>query len=213
LTDGGPDDVGMRHGPSEPALRALDTIHERIESPASKLLRGVEPWSSYVVLPVFALANAGLVWTSSILDTHARLVVAIVLGLVVGKPLGIVAGAWLAVRLNVAAKPEAYTWRQLAGAGAFGGIGFTMSLFIASQAFSNPADFTAAKLAVFGASLIASLLGTLLLFPRRDRPPSRLVAVRNGARRAPLTESGWVCGEGGRAKMIGRRRRGPVGSP
>jgi NhaA family Na+:H+ antiporter len=53
----------MRHRPSEPALRALDVIHDRIESPASKLLRSVEPWSSYAVLPVFALANAGVVWS------------------------------------------------------------------------------------------------------------------------------------------------------
>jgi len=50
----------LRHGPSEPALRALDAIHDRIESPANKLLRNLEPWSSYVVLPIFALANAGV---------------------------------------------------------------------------------------------------------------------------------------------------------
>ena len=155
---------------SESALRALDTIHERIESPAGKLLRGMEPWSSYVVLPVFALANAGLVWTSGIIGTHVRLVLAIVLGLVVGKPLGILGGAWIAVRLKVAAKPEAYTWRQLAGAGALGGIGFTMSLFIASEAFPDAADFTAAKVAIFLASLIAGVLGALFLFPRsRER--------------------------------------------
>lgn len=160
-------DLATRHGPSEPVLRALDTIHERIESPASKLLRGIEPWSSYVVLPVFALANAGLVWTGGIVETHARLVLAIVLGLVVGKPLGIVAGAWVAVRLKVAAKPEAYTWRQLAGAGALGGIGFTMSLFIASQAFPVAADFTAAKVAIFLASFFASVLGVAVLFPKR----------------------------------------------
>ena len=159
-------DIASRHGPSEPALRALDAVHERIESPASKLLHRMEPWSSYVVLPVFALANAGLVWTGGIIATHARLVLAIVLGLVVGKPLGIVAGSWVVVRLKVAAKPEAYSWRQLAGAGALGGIGFTMSLFIASQAFPDTADFTAAKVAIFLASLIAGVLGVLMLFPR-----------------------------------------------
>jgi NhaA family Na+:H+ antiporter len=65
------------------------------------------------------------------------------------------------------AKPEAYTWRQLAGAGALAGIGFTMSLFIAGQAFPDPVDFTAAKVAIFLASLIASLLGVAILWPRR----------------------------------------------
>jgi NhaA family Na+:H+ antiporter len=156
----------LRHGPSEPALRALDTIHDRVESPASKLLRAVEPWSSYFVLPVFALANAGLVWSAGILDGHARLVLGIMLGLVVGKPIGIVTAAWIATRLRVAAKPDAYSWRQLVGAGTLAGIGFTMSLFIAGQAFPITADFTAAKVAIFGASLVAGGLGTLLLWPR-----------------------------------------------
>ncbi|MGH7566354.1 MAG: Na+/H+ antiporter NhaA [Gemmatimonadota bacterium] len=159
-------EAAMRHGPSEPVLRALDTIHDRIESPASKLLRTVVPWSSYVVLPVFALANAGLVWSPGILQGHGRLVLAIVLGLVVGKPLGIFLGSWLTVRLGIGEKPDSYNWRQLAGAGALGGIGFTMSLFIADLAFPDAADFTAAKAAIFTASLIAGVLGTLILWPR-----------------------------------------------
>ena len=66
-----------------------------------------------------------------------------------------------------AAKPEAYTWRQLAGAGAFGGIGFTMSLFIAGYAFPDPAQFSAAKAAIFGASLGAAILGLTILLPRK----------------------------------------------
>src|SRR5690606_39202207 len=130
-----PGDDVMHHGPSEPALRALDVIHDRIESPASKLLRAVEPWSSYAVLPVFALANAGVEWSSGLIAQHGTLMTAIVLGLVVGKPLGIVLAAAAAVALRIATKPAAYTWRQLAGASALAGIGFTMSLFIASEAF------------------------------------------------------------------------------
>jgi NhaA family Na+:H+ antiporter len=157
----------MRPGPSEPALRALDTIHARIESPADKLLRSVEPWSSYVVLPIFALANAGVAWSAGVFQQHGRLVGAITLGLVVGKPIGIVAAAWFAVRSGIAVKPEAYSWRQLAGAGTLGGIGFTMSLFIAGQAFANPADYAAAKIAIFVASLVAAVLGTIILYPRR----------------------------------------------
>jgi NhaA family Na+:H+ antiporter len=156
----------MRHGPSEPALEALDAIHDRIESPADKLLRSIQPWSSYVVLPVFALANAGVVWASDVFASHGTLVLGIVLGLVLGKPAGILGFAWLATRLGVAAKPAAYTWRQLAGAGALAGIGFTMSLFIAGQAFPDPADFAAAKIAIFLASLIAGALGALILWPR-----------------------------------------------
>jgi NhaA family Na+:H+ antiporter len=155
----------MRFGPSEPALRLLDAIHNRLESPADKLLRSVEPWSSYAALPIFALANAGVVWSAGVLDGHARLMVAIVLGLVLGKSIGIATAAWLAVRSGIAVKPDAYSWRQLCGAGALGGIGFTMSLFIAGLAFADPADYAAAKIAIFLASLIASGLGVLILWP------------------------------------------------
>jgi NhaA family Na+:H+ antiporter len=161
-------DEAMHPGPSEPALRTLDTIHSRIESPADKLLRSVEPWSSYVVLPIFALANAGVAWSTDVFQQNGRLMAAITLGLVVGKSIGIVAAAWLAVRSGIAVKPEAYSWRQLVGAGALGGIGFTMSLFIAGLAFPNAADYAAAKIAIFIASLIAAVLGTIILYPRRQ---------------------------------------------
>lgn len=175
-------DEAMRTGPSEPALRALDTIHARIESPADKLLRSVEPWSSYVVLPIFALANAGVVWSADVFQEHGRLMAAITLGLVVGKSIGIVVAAWLAVWSGVAVKPDAYSWRQLIGAGALGGIGFTMSLFIAGQAFPNAAEYSAAKIAIFIASLIAALLGGIILYPRRqeeseDEPADETSAV------------------------------------
>ncbi len=156
----------MRTGPSEPAVRALDAIFGRIESPADKLLRAVEPWSSYVALPIFALANAGVVWTSGVLDGHWRLILAIALGLVVGKPVGIITAGWLAVRSGIAEKPEAYTWRQLCGAGALGGIGFTMSLFIAGIAFPDAEDFAASKIAIFLASLVAGGMGLFILWSR-----------------------------------------------
>src|SRR5689334_25357881 len=93
---------------------------------------------------------------------------AITLGMVVGKSIGIVTASWLAVRSGIAVKPEAYSWRQLIGAGALGGIGFTMSLFIAGLAFSNPADYAAAKIAIFIASVIAAVLGTIILYPRSE---------------------------------------------
>jgi NhaA family Na+:H+ antiporter len=170
----------MRHGLSEPSLRAFDAIHDRIESPADKLLHSIEPWSSYVVLPLFAFANAGVVWSFDVIAHHGALIAAVIGGLAVGKPLGIVAAALLAVRLGIAVKPPAYTWRQLAGAGALGGIGFTMSLFIAGQAFPNPADFAAAKIAIFLASLIAGAVGVAFLW----RPA--------GETQAPATHAGAI---------------------
>jgi NhaA family Na+:H+ antiporter len=88
---------------------------------------------------------------------------AIVAGLAIGKPLGVFLAAAAAVRAGIAVKPAEYTWRQLAGAGALAGIGFTMSLFIAGQAFPSATDFSAAKVAVFAASILSAVVGVALL--------------------------------------------------
>jgi NhaA family Na+:H+ antiporter len=157
----------LRRGPSEPALRALDAIFDRLESPADRMLRRFGPRSSYLVLPVFALANAGVALGATALDSHGSLLLAIVAGLAVGKPLGFAAAAALAVACG-AEKPDAYSWRQLVGAGALAGIGFTMSLFIAGQAFPAPADFAAAKIGVFGASVLSAALGVAILWNARS---------------------------------------------
>jgi NhaA family Na+:H+ antiporter len=157
-------DEVLRHGPSTAALRALDAIHDRIESPADRVLRHVEPWSSYLVLPVFALANAGVEISTHVLGGRGPLSVAIIAGLVVGKPLGLMLASFLAVRLGLAVKPAEYSWSQLAGAGALAGIGFTMSLFIAGQSFPDHDDFAAAKVAVFAASVLSALIGVAVLW-------------------------------------------------
>jgi NhaA family Na+:H+ antiporter len=154
----------LRNRPSVPALRALDAIHDRLESPADRLLRHAGARSSYVVLPLFALANAGVVMTTDVLSGHEPLVLAIMAGLVIGKPLGLLSASALAVWLGVALKPQEYSWRQLAGAGALAGIGFTMSLFIAGQAFPAQPDFAAAKIAVFAASVLSAVIGVALLW-------------------------------------------------
>ena len=154
----------LRHGPSLPTLRALDAIHDRLESPAQRLLRHAGSRSSYVVLPLFALANAGVAISPAVVSGHQQLMLAIIAGLAIGKPVGMVSVAVLAVRLRLAVKPLEYSWRQLAGAGALAGIGFTMSLFIAGQAFPSAADFAAAKIAVFAASVLSAGVGIALLW-------------------------------------------------
>lgn len=157
----------FRRGPSVPALEALDAIHDRLESPADRMLRNAAPRSSYLVLPIFALANAGVPISTDVFSQHGMLVFAIVAGLSVGKPLGFILASALAVRLGLAHKPEAYSWRQLAGAGTLAGIGFTMSLFIAGQAFPLAGDFAVAKIAVFAASVLSSVLGVAMLWRRQ----------------------------------------------
>jgi len=157
-------DEVLRHGPSVPALRALETIYDRLESPADRLLRHAGLRSSYLVLPLFALANAGVVLAMDVLRGHEPLMLAIMIGLVIGKPLGMVSASALAVRLGIAIKPKEYSWRQLVGAGVLAGIGFTMSLFIAGQAFPTESDFTAAKIAVFAASVLSAVIGVAILW-------------------------------------------------
>jgi NhaA family Na+:H+ antiporter len=136
--------------------------------------------SNYVVLPVFALANAGVVLNMDVLHGHGQLILAVILGLVVGKPVGMVALSALAARLGIAAKSDAYSWGQLAGAGALSGIGFTMSLFIASEAFPRASDFAATKIAVFAASGLAAVIGTIVLWRTggEHAEPSRASAER-----------------------------------
>ena len=181
----------MKSGPSDAALSALDAIHDRIESPASKFLRGVEPWSSYFVLPLFAFANAGLAWSPEVVRGRGALVAAVVIALVAGKLAGILLGAWLAVRLGIGEKPPSYNWRHVAGTGALGGIGFTMSLFIAGQALTGD-DFGAAKVAVFAASLLAGVLGVAILWKRAPEIAVAAMsdAAESGTRLTPAAENG-----------------------
>jgi NhaA family Na+:H+ antiporter len=154
----------LRHGPSLASLRALDAIHDRLESPADRLLRYAGARSSYIVLPLFAFANAGVALQADVFAGHETLLLAIMAAMIVGKPVGLFVASLLAVWLGLATKPDAYSWRQLAGAGALAGIGFTMSLFIASEAFPAPSDFAAAKIAVLSASVLSALFGVALLW-------------------------------------------------
>jgi NhaA family Na+:H+ antiporter len=161
-TQRGPEE--MRHMLSAVSLRAVDEIYNRLESPAARLLRHVEVRSSYIVLPVFAFANAGVTFVPGLLDGRGPLVLAICVGLVLGKPLGLFGASYIAVKLGLATKPDAYRWGQVLAAGCLAGIGFTMSLFIAGQSFPDAADFDAAKIAIFIASAVAAVLGVVLLW-------------------------------------------------
>ena len=96
----------LRHGPSVPPMRALDAIHDRLELPADRLLRNAGARSSYLVLPLFVLANAGVALRMDTFGGRERLMAAILAGLVVGKPLGIMLASALAVSLKVAVKPR-----------------------------------------------------------------------------------------------------------
>lgn len=146
------------------AARTLERIAERMQSPAQRLETSITPWATFLVLPIFALANAGIVLSGNVLDSLLSPVgLGIMLGLVIGKPLGLTAFSWLAIRLRLAEMPKRTTWPQLFSATWLGGIGFTMSLFIASSAFFDPVVLNASKISILSASIIAGFIGSALL--------------------------------------------------
>ncbi|WP_206056487.1 Na+/H+ antiporter NhaA [Nocardioides sp. GY 10113] len=126
----------------------------------------LHPVSSYVVLPIFALANAGVVLTGGALGDAVTSTAALAIGagLVIGKPLGILAAAFLAIRFGLGRMPQGSNWGQLAGIGMVAGIGFTVSLFIAGLSFpDSPAITDEAKVGILIASLVAAVVGVVLL--------------------------------------------------
>ncbi len=136
-----------------------------------RLAARLHPWSSFVVVPVFALANAGVALGGG-WEGHARVGVAVAVGLVAGKAIGVAGTVWLAVRVGVADLPRGASWRELVGVALLAGIGFTMSLFVTDLAFaSDPAGgplATAATLGILLGSVVAASAGGAVLLVRRS---------------------------------------------
>ena len=133
-------------------------------APLRRVERQVEPWVSFVIIPLFAFFNSGVPVDAGTVDRlMAPESAGIMLGLVAGKPVGIVVSTWVTVRLGAGLLPAGVTWMQLGGVGLVAGIGFTMSLFIAALAFPDPQMLASAKLAVLVASLIAAAAGMAIL--------------------------------------------------
>ncbi|HET7461998.1 MAG TPA: Na+/H+ antiporter NhaA [Longimicrobium sp.] len=151
------------------AIIELENTAEAAQAPLQWIEHSLQPWVSFVIIPLFAFANAGVELKGELAQAFTSPVtLGVLLGLLVGKPLGITAFAWLATRLRVAALPAGCSWRALHAVSWLGGIGFTMSLFITGLAFTGEALVTDAKVGIFTASVAAALIGALLL--RRQTP-------------------------------------------
>jgi NhaA family Na+:H+ antiporter len=151
------------------AVIDLENLCEQVEAPLQKLEHALHTWVHFLIMPIFALANAGVSLTSTTITGETSFVaLGIVLGLIVGKPIGLFSAAWLGVRTGIAELPPRVRWRHILGASILGGIGFTMSLFIASLAFLNAEVLATAKLAILIASFIAATTGVLLLSRVQD---------------------------------------------
>lgn len=151
--------------PFDPKARGTASEDDDLEtSVADRLLHEVHPYSSYLVVPLFALANAGIPLGASAISDAAASTVAwgVFLGLVVGKLVGISLFSWAAVRLRLATLPDDSSWQQVIGAGALGGIGFTVSLFIAGLAFDDKRA-EVARIGILAGSAAAAAIGSALL--------------------------------------------------
>ena len=142
------------------AIAGLERASEQVTAPLLRIEHGLHAISAYVVMPLFAFSNAGVTFSASAAD---QVTLAIAVGLVLGKPLGITAASVAAVRLRLASLPEGVTWTALHGCAWLGGIGFTMSLFIATLAFEGTPLLDAAKVGILGGSLVAAIVGAVVI--------------------------------------------------
>jgi len=146
-------------------VMAIEENCKKILTPLQRFEHSLHPWSSFLIMPLFALANAGV--TLKGLDLGAALAssvsIGIIAGLFLGKQFGIFAFAWLAVKIKLASLPVGVSWQKIYGAGILAGIGFTMSLFIAGLAFTDASILNLSKIGILTASLVAGVVGYLFL--------------------------------------------------
>jgi NhaA family Na+:H+ antiporter len=162
----------LSNEPQQRATQELEGLCEDVETPMTHLQHRLNPWVAYGVLPVFAFANAGIPVVSGLGDALSSPVTwGVIVGLVVGKPIGITLFAWLAVRAGIAILPGAISWRHIVGVAFLGGIGFTISLFIAELAFEPGSIANTARIGILTGSLIAGSVGYLWL--NATLPPPR----------------------------------------
>lgn len=162
-------------------LRHMETEIHDVEAPLQRIEHSLQPFAVLIIMPIFAFANAGVQLDLGDLGEIIRepVTLGVILGLVIGKPLGIVLACWIAVRSGVAALPRGVTWPQMLGVGLIAGIGFTMSLFINELAFLgvDPAQaehfIAQGKVGIFVASFIAAVSGLIVLklTCREAQPP------------------------------------------
>ena len=146
------------------AVQELEAACADVEAPLQRLEHLLHPWVAFLVMPLFALANAGVRFDTGLLDALSnRVTLGVLLGLVVGKQIGIFGGSLAAVRLGLADLPRGVAWRHVSGMAWVCGIGFTMSLFITDLAFDDSAAVAASKIGIILASVIAGTLGTVSL--------------------------------------------------
>ena len=145
------------------ALEDIAYNYDKVQNPLLKLEHQLHGLSAFFIMPLFAFSNAGVVLDFSTVSQNFMIVLGVVVGLVIGKPIGIVAFTYLAQKLRLVKKPDNLSWDEIIAVGFLGGIGFTMSIFITQLAFLDQSIIDAVKIGIFFASFIAGVLGVILI--------------------------------------------------
>jgi NhaA family Na+:H+ antiporter len=151
---------------SHDQIDALENIahnYDNVQNPLVKLEHNLHNFSAFFIMPLFAFSNAGVLIDMSTISTHFMIVLGVVLGLLIGKPIGVVGFTYLAVKFKWVAKPTEMSWSDIIAVGFLAGIGFTMSIFITHLAFEDESLIAAVKLGVFFASFLAAVIGVMLI--------------------------------------------------
>ena len=164
------------------AVQSIELACHHVETPLQRFERSLHAWVAFLIVPLFALANAGL--TMAEIDMGKALsspvALGVICGLIIGKPLGIAFFSFLLVRMKMASLSAGVRWSHIVGAGILGGIGFTMSLFITELSFGGPPSFDYAKVGVFIGSIVSGIGGLLFLLAASGSRPSAEVAKQGG---------------------------------
>lgn len=148
-------------------LNIVDEIEnncEKILTPLQRFEHGLHPWVSFFIMPIFALANAGVTIGEGLSNALMHTVsIGIILGLFIGKQIGIFFFSYLSVKLNIASQPEGVSWKKIYAAAILAGIGFTMSLFIANLAFNSEELLNISKIGILSGSLLSGIIGFIIL--------------------------------------------------
>jgi len=153
------------------AIEALEDACEKVQPPLHVLEHNLHPWVTFLIMPVFALANAGVRFGDGASGSFSQPVtIGVMFGLFFGKPIGITIASWLAVKLRLAALPQGVDWRQIHAAAWLGGIGFTMSLFLAALALSSESLLLQAKIGIFAASSAGAVVGSIMMIRTGSKP-------------------------------------------
>jgi NhaA family Na+:H+ antiporter len=165
LGDGDDDQVDLGGHDRHRVLVTLQTVGREALSPLDFLTLTLERWVAFFIMPVFALANAGVVIDPSTLGdpVSQRVAIAVALGLLLGKPVGVALFSWISVRSGLAELPRGVNWKAILATGVLAGIGFTVALFVTALAFTDPAAIAGSKLGILAGSLIATVLGVAIL--------------------------------------------------